>query len=73
MSIISHHDLLVYVFKGHTGALYMDMMENVIPVYFVFDGGINSLSGCSVDLSLVSWLMGLGMDSFRGFHLALST
>lgn len=66
------HDLLVYVFKGHTGELAnMGMIENIIPMYF--KSGINSLSGCSVDLGLLPWLVGLGMDSFRGFHLALPT
>lgn len=73
MSVISHHDLLVYVFKGRTGVLYMDLMENIIPVYFVFDGDINSLSGDIICLGLLSWLVGLGTDSFRDFHWALPT
>lgn len=42
-------------------------MENIIPIYFVLDGGTNSLSGCSVDLGLLSWLVGVRLDSYRGF------
>lgn len=46
--------------------LYSYTLENILPIYFVLDG-------YSVNLDLLSWLVGLGLDSYRGFHLELPT
>lgn len=63
---IIHKDLSVYFFRDHMDELYRNTVENILPNYFVLDG-------CSVNLDLLSWLVELGLDSYRGFHLELPT
>lgn len=46
-------------------------MEIIIPLYFVPEGGTSCLTGCSVDLGLLSWVVGMRLDNYGGFHLAL--
>ena len=48
-------------------------MEIIIPLYLVPEGGTSFHTGCSVDLGLLSWMVGMRLDNYRDFHLALPT
>lgn len=47
--------MICYYFEGRSGGLYMDVMENVIPRYFVFDNGLTSLTD-----AVLTWVYSLG-------------